>query len=199
MATTIGSSYKRMFNTRLFKKKQSREWSGLICLLEMKTCIHTLAVRLHPWRGIDSVTEQAIAGQRGAHYSRHTWTYNTQKDPQYCKRVKSSEYIHVSLIIQMRVHYPYGSLPVFIPILSWIVPFSLLENACSLIILWTDRANSAISITCLLLLRCGKPLTKKTCMISKRVQQRAEHLHIDNKIRNIRKWKLIENLRLWSK
>lgn len=30
------------------KKKQSREWSGLICLLEMKTCIHTLAVRLHP-------------------------------------------------------------------------------------------------------------------------------------------------------
>lgn len=87
MATTTGSSYKRMFNTRLFKKKQSREWSGLICLLEMKTCIHTLAVRLHPWRGIDSVTEQAIAGQCGAHYSRHTWTYNTQKDPQYCKRV----------------------------------------------------------------------------------------------------------------
>lgn len=30
-------------------------------------------------------------------------------------------------------------------------------------------------------------------MISKRVQQRAEHLHIDNKIRNIRKWKLIED------
>lgn len=111
---------------------------------------------------------------------------------------KRPSVLHVSLIIQMRVHYPYGSLPVFIPILSWIVPFSLLENACSLIILWTDRANSAISITCLLLLRCGKPLTKKTCMISKRVQQRAEHLHIDNKIRNIRKWKLIENLRLWS-